>query len=1831
MSTGLREVTDTDLDEALERVLVPRFAALLAARTAGHCVRVTDLGAPLAARLCRRLRGATGTAAQIHVLGQPPQVPDDVAVSGTKLVELRNPDADGRQRPPLLVFIPPGTHASAEDSFGVATFEQSEPGDVYQELVTRLQAGLPDELRTAIGELFGVLDEQTVEPGRVDAGPLRRARFLLTIEHNDRDPQAAGGALFELGLIPDFELFADPTQVRTRAARNARTVQALSRADRSVRQRVVDLRLTDAAFRTRVAELLTDAGRDASANWTRRIVVDRANWGLSFHRWPLPQDRVATAVRITLAELALPRAGGRHEHRDHPVLDTITGQAYLPGGASGHNQLPVAFEVTPDPRQVRGLTSFTVQLMSEESGPTGVHAVVKVGTNRRQTYKAVLKRLRSARLDNGWHYLRVTPMDSDGVPLPVETGHPASHHDAHGGEVPDRHADNESDRFYVVADDDLDEPPAPPRTRRSVGVTQELLRLAFEASVDGRDGQGVSCQQTSWKDPAHTVVEAEFGAHGTAQVPLAPILAELERQILADPAQLAVRQLTTAAGQPPRLVQVEPAHPPLASSDRLDTFLATRAAVLTAISGDDAMVVAGRDLSRIDAAVLAYAEAYTDLLNGSLHSTGRVAETELTRRLATLLQIDTVVVEHQDIRGNLHQLTLVAPTHPLRLLWMVTWARLGRHWLTEASTDAPAESPATVSGKDRIRAAAERLFALTPTGFPLMIVGADGRLSAATADLATYWGAFLPAETGDPHTLLADVAAALGVPDAPNAALTVTAGQLADRIERYVRMHPYVATLVLCVVNPGRAELLADTLIELERRRPLRHLSYDLRLFAADPQRAGTGAALAQLLTGEWSTAAEAETFCTPRSAGLAPKLAVAVLPLDDFRSATSRHTAHVTLLFDAFSGEDLGVGPARPDSTAPVHGLVQELTVDYVDTADGIVAWHKQPRHGPGRDIPGAEEYSDLLTALPRVISVAAATVATGEAGTGLVPRITLNLTAADGSLLHQAHRCSDWVITVDRTLGIEYFDSPGSSRRPDYIIDFASTGPDGLGHQLVVSSRSVDELRALLHPMMNQHGFQVDRRHAGTFFDQLRLLSGRLAFKIASTAPNQRTEVLGLALARLYLEHQAVLGNQILVPLDSHLELYREARRRADEVTESIGLRRTDLALFSLDAERRTITCRLVEVKCHSTLTSIADLQKVRSEIIEQLSRSRDVLAESFDPAHHQPDRPDRASRNAELAALLRFYLGRAVRHGIIDDAGPIADEARWMLDHLDWGYQLNFTQTGLIFDLRGSGTDQDVESDVEFHRIGRDVIDELLGGIVTDPVLAAATHTDTRSQGTLATRPSTVARLPQAAFRAPARDHVVPQGRPADDRDPAAADDLSDAADATQANLGSAPDDVRPRSEPAHPVEPQESTDRPQPPESTDHRQLAVPDPSAQSIQPDIYLGAARPSPQYGILAEYGGRHIALDLNETHTISLFGVQGTGKSYTMGTIVEAASLATPPVNHLPQPLATIIFHYSAILNYVPEFTSLVAPNSDEAQVQRLRERYGVEPAGLGDVLMLVPEDQLEQRRSEYPGIELRALKFSSTELRAAHWRFLMGAVGNQSTYIRQLGRIMKAHRDNLSIGVLRAGVDQSTLSDPIKQLAHQRLDLAADYIDDTVRIQDLVRPGRVVIVDLRDELIEKDEALGLFVVLMELFSEATSDGRRFNKLVVFDEAHKFIDSPDLAAGLIESVREMRHKGMSILVASQEPTSVPVALIELSNQLILHKFNSPAWLKHLQKANAALADLTPAKMAALGRGEAYIWSSKATDAAFTRSAVKAQIRPRITQHGGSTKTAVSE
>ncbi|MFJ4095259.1 ATP-binding protein [Kitasatospora sp. NPDC089913] len=1877
-TTGLTEPTAKDLREALEGVLVPRLAKLVGERDAGHCMRVTEVEAELAAPLVRRLRGALGPAATVCVLGPTDDLAQDrpfhdVTVTSTKLVELRNrTENEGILPGPLLVFVPPGTRVSAEDSFGIATFEEVPLGDAYAQLADHLLQQVPDRLRQGVDELLAALRKH------VDRRMNDRAvaTYLLTLQTNGYREQVSGAAIYHFGLVPDFGLYADPTAVKDRVEQNRVLVDKLTSSNRSERQRILDLGLSDAEFAAKLAGFATRCGLEDPVAWTRRVVVDRENWGLSFGNWRIDERRRAT-VAIDVRELGLPAAGDSAEElRKNAALQAMIGQPYLCAGEKGARELTARFAVQPSPLKVDGLERFRVEIVSENGGPIGRAAHIGKGTRAKPEYKVKLTRLNKIDWEEGWHYVRVTPLDGSGDALDVA---PSAHEQAGG----------ESERFYVIPHAETDEPPERSAGRHD-GVAQALRSLQFEALAAGDDPTRVTLNDVRWKATTlrspQRALNARIHPAGSAEIRLSPLLVQAQQDLLARPQDTSLRRLVLnpdGTAEMPACDDDDMAGDLTGrAADAYDVFLAARSAYFAAVSGRNGettepaehLVSEAVDFETVRDDLASYAEAYAELVEAqSLQAerAGDDARGAALVALARIQQIDCVAVTLTDGLGRRDTVLLASPTHPLRALWLATWSALGQEWTGRLSGE---DKRRIISARDSL------LEALSPLGFPFAIPRQDGRLMAATDNLTPYWGAYLPSETADPRGLLGRLAAALNLPTTGalmaggSSALSGTA--LADRMERYVRLHPYVRTLVMNVVNAGRAEVVADALLELQRRTTTRDLTYDIRLCVTDPEAPETGAALDELLSAQNQiSSAEAEAFLHAAGDTRNAKLVYSVRSVEEFREPSSEFDAHLAVLIDAFGGEQHSSVKRHDIVNAPVHGLVQVTSAAYEDTEQQIV-WRTVPRHGTALPTEDSEDLATLLSRLPGLLASAAANVATAGQAPRNVPCTVLSLDNDDRALLYQAHQISDWVVTIDRTLGLEYFDHAGQHGRPEYVIDYAPPLGSGLGHQIMVSSNSVDELRTLLGPTAQQHGIEVEERHLNTFFDQLRLLSGNLAFKLASTAPNQRTEVLGLSLARLYLDYQDALHNQIVVPLDAHPELYAEVRRQARELGDSLSFQRSDLALFHLNAPTRTVTCRLVEVKCYTALDDIGAYQRLKAKVAQQLGQSESILAESFDSARTTPDRVDRPVKNLALGSMLRFYLERAARHGTMGQAPRVSAHA--LLDSLDEGYRLDFTRSGLIFDLARSGTDRESEDGVEYHRIGRDLITELINAIPTErPGVAVLTDASVEAQeedglhaGGDATAPTlallqlAVPRLTDAGFRAPDAEDA---GEPVSNRtgegemetadageSTSVLDDVpaastghgqshrADGSDAEPTPVAEVPDSALAIPDVASPVVlPFDDDEAPQRMETVlDRRGFhdaptidaqptpVTPGSAPQGGAPEIFLGVTRPPLQYGVLGEAAGRKIAVDLDETHTISLFGVQGGGKSYTLGSIIEMASLPTPPVNELPHPLATVVFHYSRTMDYAPEFTSMALPNDDRAELEVLKERYGAEPQALSDVLLLAPDDQVADRQRQFPGIDVRPLAFSSSELQASHWRFLMGAVGNQSTYIRQLTRIMRSNRNNLSLGVIRQGVADSGMPDHIKQLALERLKLAEDYIDDSAQLTSLIRPGRLIIVDLRDEYIEKDEALGLFLVLMQLFAEARNGDEHFNKLVVFDEAHKYIDSPDLVAGLVETVREMRHKGMSILVASQDPPSVPISLIELSDHVILHKFTSPAWLKHLQKANTAFAGLRSEQMAQLQPGEAYVWASKSTDPAFTHGAVRVRCRPRVTRHGGGTKTA---
>ena len=1800
MTPGVKLLQASDLARAVASQLVPRIAAALKDRAPGHCMRVFDLDHELSLAIASALRKLGYSS--VYVLGNRTVANNgDIYVSSTKLVELRNPLPDGTLRPPLCLFVPSGTKTSAEDSFGIATFEDFALGNIYEELVQNILSQTQSSLQTYVREMLQFLSAKEWRW----ATSYNRARYLVHAFDNGLDAEAFGICVFELGLVPDFRLFETPGAALSRVKRNLECVRCLTEREGTIRATVLELDLNSPTMSRRLSDHLLIHGTENPVGWTHPIAIERSNWDLTFDKWEFASRAFPDEVTIRSVLTDLPVVSD--QEADERLADLVGQQVLAP---AERKKLTVFFEVSPHPSRVAGLDHFTVQIVSRSAGPIGMTRKVKAWTAQRSNCTVSFPKLSKVEFDEGWHFVRVLPWTADSEPIPLK--------DPLGGKP-----GHESEPFYVLPDATLNEIPPQRAVPRADTVEHARIDRQFTALMQRRDPSDIKLETVNWTQKSshkrvasQEIIEGRFGADGMIQIIVPRWLKIIEQRILVSPSEPSSWRMQVNLGEP-TIPTANICNLPPSNTTR--TYLDARAIYFDLVrQGNKELVSQGADFLAIKEAAIAYAAAYRDLIADLANRVERLAGSDQQQALLALrtaLAIDTLRIVLTDYRGRVREAAVLGPTHPLRALWQASWAELAANWL-DASRGSLEEFITPT------RRALTQHF--TPLNFPSVLSLGDGHVYVSVDNIHPLWSLYAPATEEDPRGLLGEVCSALGLSEPSIGGNLLSAEALASRIERFLLQHPYVRTLIINAFNAGRASLLAEALVHLQGREAFSELRYDIRLFVPDPEASSVGEAINQLLFPESSSGTD--VFSVPATSHIFPKLSVAIRGTKDFRAAPKEFRAHITLLFDVFPPQEIST--ARPFTTRSqpaLAGLVQDFVTLYSDDESGT-SWRRQARYGQpsGSDL---SEASGLLYSLPQLLAAATASVAQSAPAAETVPVITLDLDADQRALIYSVHDVSDWVFTIDRNMGIEFFDHGGRRDRPDYLIDFVPSTAPGQGHRLIISSRSIAELEAMIRPVLKQYGLDAAGKHAAKILDQLRALSGRIALKLVSSS-TARAEVLGLALARLYLLYQGALANQIVVPLDSHTELFRIVKSQLDEVGDEIGIRRTDLALFDLDLANRTVTCSLVEVKCYAQKLGFGGYSQLKDTITEQINQSERVIQYHFDPKRTTPDRPDRALKTRELSALLEFYLDRGVRYGFMErDA---ADEAEIFLDSLEAGYSMRFTRSGLVFDFEKPGTEPpESEVGIEFHRVGFDLIRHLIESAapLSSSSLSGSSG-DAGSETPSSSRTTTesiagLPRLPSAAFLPKQRSRlssieVEKNSRPA-------ATTISEPKDFPQPRSNETIDELADEDINKVSLSGSKGVET----VNVSDLDVSIPVGHHADVPWDVLLGDSHGSPQYGLLGEVSGRRIALDLNQTHTISLFGVQGGGKSYTLGTIIEMACMEIPHVSVLPSPLATILFHYSSTLDYKPEFTSMINPNSDQAQLAALRERYGAEPRSLSDIVILTPASKVEERKKEYPGIEVLPIAFSARELKVTHWKFLMGAVGSQSMYLRQVNLIMKKLREDLKLDSILKAVEESALSDHLKELAQIRLRFASEYIDDTRSLRDILRPGRLLIVDLRDEFIEKDEALGLFVVLLQVFAEATYEGRFFNKLVVFDEAHKYIESQDLVTGLVEVVREMRHKGTSILVASQDPPSVPTALIELSSQIILHKFNSPAWLRHIQKANSALNALTPEKLSSLKPGEAYVWSSKSTDTSFSHGAIRIGCRPRITLHGGATKTAL--
>ncbi len=1941
MSTPSRTMFH-DLDPAaLDRLLMERAADILElklqASAPGNCLRVTTLPAPVMRELAARLHKEQSNAHIGLLVGERVAPSQPWELRATQVVALRN-----KEDKPLLLFVPPGLHTSSEDSFDVSTFAEVN----FRTLSTTLRQDALEQIPSALRSLLEHVLHETARLGaRVTDDQV--TRYLLTVIANNSAPDAAGLALYELGLVPDSRLLVvgDPDQAAARLRLNVGSVQTLTDSSETLLTRIYRLKLEPASVQVALYRFLKERTPEEVSVWGREIAMREEYNGLSMDNWRFVS--ATPQCLLYVRELKLPiRIDSEGATK---IFDTKKTPV-----------LSITWETFPGLREVAQLDHFRVEIVSTGGSIMYESGRVALKKSAAQRMSHSIKDLGDIGLQEDLYFVRVRAYTSEGAVLNKEDR--TLREVRRVADDPDSKRINESEEFLYLDSGDWEETdnPKPGARNQLVGsyleakLITQLQRFDRDQQTSGLDS--LAPDRATWSSlpsegdewVASEVFNISYGAENSYSLELSGLLTAIEHRTLSGEDRLGRWNLEFGSERAyftPRSTEYD--------RDGVDDgFMSARRALFDLIrsmkpvdpeadvTSIGSMVTSTIDLVPLTDAIENYLAAYGTWLQSlkAVALSASPAQRETVDRLARVAAgIDTVQVSvPQDLEHKV-SVILLAPTHPLRLWWLLQWQILASNWVTAA---ARSESPRPAL-PERARAF---LRDLNPRNAPHLILGDDKAFYADAGALTQFWQLYLPVGLRDTRAVSDRVARLLSTRTASMQS-SVTPAELTARLLRYMLQHPYVSTLKINVFNPGDAAMVAEALLAMQEERP--DIRYQVHLFSEGESSAldDIGSAFDELVSPTRQVSEAQDEFVMSSRNHLIPKLRFARHRLADFTRHPELYSAHISILLNIMP-LDVEVQPEiYIGRSSYLHALIQE-PVTWFSGADGSGVWFRQLRDEAPPVLDASGRKSDVLfTNTLHELGNLQSSLAGGPAE-DFLPTVRLDLDLGVKSLLYQVHDVSDWVLTVDANLGLDYYDTAPQPEHPIYLLDFTPEYNQAHGERIVLTTRSTREILHIIGPALLRYGIDAGDGQEELFLHLLRSLSGRLALRLAA-APRQAEEAISLALARLFLEEYGLLRNRVLIPLDAHVELFTSAARQEGKQS-GLSMRRGDLLLVEGDAERRTLIFHLIEVKSRRHGISYG----LEDGIEEQLTNAEKALRVHYDPQAQFPDRVDRDVKTKELIDLLDFYLQRSLRYKLTDE--PSARGLRDFFLSLDTGYGLEFARTGLVFDLTLDGVREGVGSgDVSFHYVGHNYIDRLVENglkslnvealvvpsneeirdasdplsitMLTDPTYNSVVEAFTGTGTHLSPVPvsGSMANLKKKATAADASvrswQESDPQGTDGGDAISKAAATITgdpewvagqsgtelaapepgpegkvrrtSSPDNIANNLGQMPStdsraselsrgiaigssdnsettkevvasmgdlnwvpdrvDATPEGDATFPSEHErvldtltdisakgdngylegDASSRHEP---SQHAPQEPPDQGSQAmpISPtiDVLLGETHGTPQYGILGTSAGKTVGLDLQGVNTICLFGVQGAGKSYTIGSVVEMATEQLTGVNLLPHPLATVIFHYNESQDYPPEFVSMSRPNDSGDELERLRTEYGAEAAGLSDVILLTSADKLEERRAEFPGLDVQSIYFRASELSARDWLFLMGVAGNPAMYVAQINRIMRDNRRNLTLQTIRAGVDASRLTDLQKELAHMRLDFASEYLDDDAEpLASRLKPGRLIIVDLRDELIQRNEALGLFVVMLSIFAGVgTHGGSQFNKLIVFDEAHKYMAGGELTEQVVNVIRQMRHQGVSVLIASQDPPSLPREVIELSSVVILHRFNAPHWLKHIQKSVTALSDLRVEQMAMLRPGDAYVWANKSSESVFSQKAIKIRLRPRVTLHGGKTKLA---
>jgi DNA helicase HerA-like ATPase len=372
-----------------------------------------------------------------------------------------------------------------------------------------------------------------------------------------------------------------------------------------------------------------------------------------------------------------------------------------------------------------------------------------------------------------------------------------------------------------------------------------------------------------------------------------------------------------------------------------------------------------------------------------------------------------------------------------------------------------------------------------------------------------------------------------------------------------------------------------------------------------------------------------------------------------------------------------------------------------------------------------------------------------------------------------------------------------------------------------------------------------------------------------------------------------------------------------------------------------------------------------------------------------------------------------------------------------------------------------------------------------------------------------------------------------------------------------------------------------------------------------------------------------YVYLDASRSRAVLICGKRGSGKSYTLGVIVEELRPGDSVLVVIIDPMGI----------YYP----MAQSNHDQ---DRLLWDWGLRAEGMPTLLLVPGEpERLYGGREvvqamESLGVRFRQFRLNPADLSPDAWCELFDlsiADVMGIALFRAVQHLARRRREHFFISDIIEEVEGDGLvNDRTRQALLNRLEMAQDWDLFSNRYQEvweIFDPKAVNIVDLStlDPGPRGRRNLVVDVLARDIFKRRTI-ARRKEELglvselprvwVLIDEAHQFVPSGKSTLAkeaLIRWAKEGRQPGLSLVVASQQPSAIDSEVLTQCDVLLCQKLTNSA---DIQAINALSQDYMGGELKTFirklqRRGEAVLVDDEQEKVTMT------QIRPRKSRHGG--------